>query len=274
MKKSFIIIGIILIICIVGIFGFKCINNFKNEKVQNKTINSFVESAAANGETYMLLEINPKLMLILDENNNVKDISQLNDDARIFKSEEFYNLSLEDAITKVIKVAKENSYLTDNKNISISTLTEDNGCIEQVKKYIIENDNDIKVSEINKSKEELFNEIVAINGEKRKKAEETAQKHQQKVDYINQLLDQQQREWDEKVDRCLPKILSMGCRYVIEEQPSPCCDENITTECYHCSDKAQDSTYSCPHTIKEDDGSITSGETYRSLYGWVNEYCE
>ena len=69
MKKKIFIVLLLLIIGIAGLFGFKY---FKGKIQQDKTINSFVESAKANGETYLVLEINPKLMLILDENNKVK----------------------------------------------------------------------------------------------------------------------------------------------------------------------------------------------------------
>ena len=169
MKKKIFIVLLLLIIGIAGLFGFKY---FKGKIQQDKTINSFVESAKANGETYLVLEINPKLMLILDENNKVKNISQLNDDAGIFKSEEFENLNLDEAISKVITVAKENNYLTENKVISISTLTENDECIKQVKSYILGNDSSINVNEIDKSKEELFDEIVKMNREKVKKFEE------------------------------------------------------------------------------------------------------
>ncbi len=169
MKKKIFIVLLLLVIGIVGLFGFKY---FKGKIQQNKTIDSFVESAKANGETYLILEINPKLMLILDENNKVKDISQLNDDASIFKNEEFENLNLDEAISKVITVAKENNYLTENKVISISTLTENDECIKQVKSYILGNDSSINVNETDKSKEELFDEIVKINEEKLKEFEE------------------------------------------------------------------------------------------------------
>lgn len=169
MKKKIFIVLLLLVIGIVGLFGFKY---FKGKIQQNTIINDFVESAKANGETYLILEINPKLMLILDENNKVKNISQLNDDASIFKNEEFENLNLDEAISKVITVAKENNYLTENKVISISTLTENDECIKQVKSYILGNDSSINVNETDKSKEELFDEIVKINEEKLKEFEE------------------------------------------------------------------------------------------------------
>lgn len=169
MKKKIFIVLLLLIIGIAGLFEYK---HSKNQAQQNTIINDFVESAKANGETYLILEINPKLMLILDENNKVKSISQLNDDASIFKNEEFENLNLDEAISKVITVAKENNYLTENKVISISTLTENDECIKQVKSYILGNDSSINVNEIDKSKEELFDEIVKINEEKLKEFEE------------------------------------------------------------------------------------------------------
>ena len=167
-KKILIVLGIILIIGIIGIVGLFEYRHSKDQAQQNTVIDDFVESAKENGETYLILEINPKLMLILDENNKVKNISQLNDDANIFKNEEFENLNLDEAISKVITVAKENNYLTDKKDISVYTLTDDDKIIETVKNYIIENDNEIVVK-VDKSKEELHDEIVKMNKEQIKK---------------------------------------------------------------------------------------------------------
>lgn len=181
-KKILIVLGIILIIGIIGIVGLFEYRHSKDQAQQNTVIDDFVESAKENGETYLILEINPKLMLILDENNKVKNISQLNDDASIFKNEEFENLNLDEAISKVITVAKENNYLTENKVISISTLTENDECIKQVKSYILGNDSSINVNEIDKSKEELFDEIVKINREKVKKFEEEYNQKNNEID--------------------------------------------------------------------------------------------
>ncbi|MDE6142418.1 MAG: hypothetical protein K2G03_07425, partial [Bacilli bacterium] len=79
-KKKFIIIGIILIIGVVGFIGFKVVNKV----MLDKEIANFIEEVEANGETYLVIEINPKIILILDENNKVKEISNLIEDARIF----------------------------------------------------------------------------------------------------------------------------------------------------------------------------------------------
>lgn len=209
-KKILIVLGIILIIGIIGIVGLFEYRHSKDQAQQNTVIDDFVESAKENGETYLILEINPKLMLILDENNKVKNISQLNDDASIFKNEEFENLNLDEAISKVITVAKENNYLTDKKDISVYTLTDDDKIIETVKNYIIENDNEIVVKEVDKSKEELHDEIVKMNKEqiKKIKGEYDAKMGQYKQVYISDV----KRYEQEYVDK-LNKFISQGYTY-------------------------------------------------------------
>lgn len=209
-KKILIVLGIILIIGIIGIVGLFEYRHSKDQAQQNTVIDDFVESAKENGETYLILEINPKLMLILDENNKVKNISQLNDDANIFKNEEFENLNLDEAISKVITVAKENNYLTDKKDISVYTLTDSDKVIETVKNYIIENDNKIVVKEVDKSKEELHDEIVKMNKEqiKKIKGEYDARMDQYKQVYISDVKISEQ----EYVDK-LNKFMSQGYTY-------------------------------------------------------------
>lgn len=121
MKKKVIIIitSIVLVIGLVvgGLYYFKNLKGNENF-------------------SYILLQINPKLLLSLDKNNKVIDVEPLNDDAEIFKSEDLIGLDLENAIDKVIDVALDNGYLEDGLIDMIGMSNFEGFSLEQAEKFV------------------------------------------------------------------------------------------------------------------------------------------
>lgn len=151
--KIFIVMIIIVLVIAVGLFIWYKIS-------LNKEFNDLIKNATENGETYIYIEINPKLMLVLDKDNNVKEISPVNVDGyKITDDQDYTGLDLESAINKIITVAKENNYLTDKKEIIITTITEDKGNFDKIKQYVASIDDGINVVENSKNAKNVYEEM-------------------------------------------------------------------------------------------------------------------
>jgi len=164
MKNKKIIIGIIatvivVAIAIAGVFllNGKDVNNGKNNNT-NDVLNGPTKS---NETSYLVISINPKLMLHLDKDGKVIEVFQLNDDAGIFTNADFKGLDLESAINKVVDIAKDNGYLKDNKDISVSTLDNDKkDYLDEVIKQLENKGMTVKKEVISKSeKKDIENTI-------------------------------------------------------------------------------------------------------------------
>lgn len=157
-KKKHIFIKILLVILVIVIVGFVGFKVMKEVSINNE-FKDMVQEAKENGETHVFIEINPKMVLTIDKDNNVIEISPANVDAFVITDHDFSNLDLESAINKIITIAKENNYLTDKKEITVISLTEDNGCIDKIKQYVINNDKDIKVIENDKNAKDVYKDM-------------------------------------------------------------------------------------------------------------------
>ena len=104
--KTFKGIYILAPICLIlvlfgGIFGF----NFYNS---NKVVN------------YLSIDINPSIMLGVNNKDKVKEVNNLNDDAEeLTKDLELINLEVEDATNKIIDKAIELGYITEEEDNTI-----------------------------------------------------------------------------------------------------------------------------------------------------------
>ena len=86
--------------------------------------------------TYIILKINPELMLSLDKDNKVIEVKALNDEAKIFVNRNLIGLSLEKAINIIIDVAVDNGYLEDGI-ISLIGMSNFKGfSVEQAERFI------------------------------------------------------------------------------------------------------------------------------------------
>lgn len=105
-QKTFKGIYVLAPICLIlvlfgGIFGF----NFYNS---NKVVN------------YLSIDINPSIMLGVNNKDKVKEVNNLNDDAEeLTKDLELINLEVEDATNKIIDKAIEVGYITEEEDNTI-----------------------------------------------------------------------------------------------------------------------------------------------------------
>ncbi len=109
---SYVALAIIIIALILAlIFDRKKQNNEYEQPIQ---LNS-----------YLIVSINPKVMLCLN-NNTILEIYSLNDDATIFTNDTLKGLNLEEGLDKIISIASENDYIHEDTKIDISTYGNEN----------------------------------------------------------------------------------------------------------------------------------------------------
>lgn len=152
-KKKVIIAAAALIVLTAGIVTIVLLNS---------------QSKQADAGTYLVFSINPKLMLHLNDDGTVEHAYQLNDDAAIFKNDDFRTLNLESAIDKTIDISTENDYLKTNKKVSVS---------------ILENGN-----------REYLDQAIARFKDRRITAQETELSKNQQNEILNQIKDYTERE--------------------------------------------------------------------------------
>lgn len=88
-------------------------------------------------------------------------------------------------------------------------------------------------------------------------------------EFTNELA-KSQREWEERVDRCLPVIKSKG--YVYKNNNFPCCDgTNYADGCYSCTGREHDARY-C-NTIHDATGSYEACSTLLLIFNNL-EHCD
>ena len=107
--------------------------------------------------TYIILTINPEVMLKLDKSGKVIDVISLNEDAVIFKQDDLKGLDIGKAMEKVVSVAKENGFLKKGSDgITVAILEEKENSSQHLNKLtkIIE-ENNIKIEKVTLSEEKL-----------------------------------------------------------------------------------------------------------------------
>jgi len=95
-------------------------NNNHSEQVENSNVN----------DTYLIVEINPKLMMHYNKSGIVMEIFQINEEASIFVNADFKGLDINSSMDKLLEIALNNNYLKDSKQITISML--DSGNIDHL----------------------------------------------------------------------------------------------------------------------------------------------
>ena len=115
MKKKVIIVTAIVLIAL----GITAAVLFCNSKKSDGGLQNNNEKPM---NTYLVITINPKVMLHLDKNGQVIEIFMLNEDAKIFANAEIKGLALESALKKIYELATTNNYLKDDKLLNIAII--------------------------------------------------------------------------------------------------------------------------------------------------------
>jgi len=155
-KKLMLGMLLALILIISAITSIVLLSGKDNEKDSDTSINNPVEKEQKNKETYLVISINPKIMLHLDNAGKVIELFQLNKDAVIFTNDELENLDLDNAIDKIVTIAQDNGYLKDAKDISVSVLNNnDNSDTTTYMNKVVEQ---LETKGLNVKKEEISSE--------------------------------------------------------------------------------------------------------------------
>lgn len=105
---------VLVIICSILIFSNDNVNTLKYEAI-------------------IQIDVNPSVEFVVDDSDKVLSVKGLNDDGKlILTDEEFENLSLKDAVSKLLNLEEKTNFLSEtNKNVAL-TLTIENKGVEEV----------------------------------------------------------------------------------------------------------------------------------------------
>ena len=106
-------------------------------------------------EESIVVQINPKVMYNTDNMGNVIEVVHLNEDAKIYKEEDFIGLYINDAIDKTILIAKQNGYVDEDTVVNVSSLNPNSVYLED----IVLN---FKGNKINVKTEKLSQDVIDI----------------------------------------------------------------------------------------------------------------
>ena len=106
-------------------------------------------------EESIVVQINPKVMYNTDNMGNVIEVVHLNEDAKIYKEEDFIGLYINDAIDKTILIAEQNGYVNEDTVVNVSSLNPNSVYLED----IVLN---LKGNKINVKIEKLSQDVIDI----------------------------------------------------------------------------------------------------------------
>lgn len=106
-------------------------------------------------EESIVVQINPKVMYNTDNIGNVIEVVHLNEDAKIYKEEDFIGLFINDAIGKTILIAEQNGYVDEDTVVNVSSLNPNSVYLED----IVLN---LKGNKINVKTEKLSQDVIDI----------------------------------------------------------------------------------------------------------------
>lgn len=106
-------------------------------------------------EESIIVQINPKVMYNTDNMGNVIEVVHLNEDAKIYKEEDFIGLYINDAIDKTVLIAEQNGYVDEDTVVNVSSLNPNSVYLED----IVLN---LKGNKINVKTEKLSQDVIDI----------------------------------------------------------------------------------------------------------------
>ncbi len=109
LTKNNLIIGLLIILIICLIIIILLINHQNAEKENHFEV-----------KNYLVVSVNPKVLLNINDENIITGVFQLNDDAYIFQNADLKNLEIEEGIIKILEILKNNNYLTEDANLELS----------------------------------------------------------------------------------------------------------------------------------------------------------
>lgn len=151
MKKK-ILGGTLLVVAIVGAFliGFM----FKDTSQYNVALQ----------EESIIVSINPEVLFNTDNKGYVKEVLHINEDAKIYKEEDFLGLEIKKAVDKTIEVAKANGYVKEDTVVNISSLNENSVYVEDIVLNLKGNKINVKTEKLSKDAIETIMSNIDTTG--------------------------------------------------------------------------------------------------------------
>lgn len=151
MKKK-ILLGVLFAIAVVGTFliGFM----FKDTSQYNLALQ----------EESIIVSINPEVLFNTDNKGYVKEVLHINEDAKIYKEEDFLGLEIKEAVNKTIEVAKANGYVKEDTVVNISSLNENSVYVEDIVLNLKGNKINVKTEKIPKDAIETIMSNIDTTG--------------------------------------------------------------------------------------------------------------
>lgn len=180
-KKDIVISVLILIVLLMAISMFVMQNQNKDLKNnKNEDNGSLVEKT---NDVYLVLSINPKIMLKIN-NEVIKEIYHLNDDAKVFKNDDLKGLSLEEGIKKVSDIAKDNGFIKKDTVVNVAYYNSKQNDIDKISQ-IVKNTFDAKnlemeTYEVTESENEEIKKVLNQN-----KIDNTIEEKQEEIEETN-----------------------------------------------------------------------------------------
>lgn len=151
MKKK-ILGGTLLVVAIVGAFLISFM--FKDTSQYNVALQ----------EESIIVSINPEVLFNTDNKGYVKEVLHINEDAKIYKEEDFLGLEIKKAVDKTIEVAKANGYVKEDTVVNISSLNENSVYVEDIVLNLKGNKINVKTEKIPKDAIETIMSNIDTTG--------------------------------------------------------------------------------------------------------------
>lgn len=151
MKKK-ILGGTLLVIAIVGVLVISIM--FKDTSQYNVALR----------EESIIVSINPEVLFNTDNKGYVKEILHINEDAKIYKEEDFLGLEIKEAVDKTIEIAKEHGYVKEDTVVNVSSLSENSVYVEDIVLNLKGNKINVKTEKISKDAIETIMSNIDTTG--------------------------------------------------------------------------------------------------------------
>lgn len=151
MKKK-ILGGALLVIAIVAVVVLSIM--FKDTSQYNVSLR----------EESIIVSINPEVLFNTDNKGYVKEVLHINEDAKIYKEEDFLGLEIKEAVDKTIEVAKEHGYVNEDTVVNVSSLSENSVYVEDIVLNLKGNKINVKTEKIPKDAIETIMSNIDTTG--------------------------------------------------------------------------------------------------------------
>lgn len=115
-------------------------------------------------EESIIVSINPEVLFNTDNKGYVKEILHINEDAKIYKEDDFLGLEIKEAVNKTVEIAKEHGYVKEDTVVNVSSLSENSVYVEDIVLNLKGNKINIKTKKLSKEAIETIMSNIDTTG--------------------------------------------------------------------------------------------------------------